>query len=286
MTQHPGLDYAFLKYLGVSIEGEGALHSFYLPLLAGRARVLDLGCGLGGFVKLLCEHGIDAYGVDSDPQCIADARRHALPVVEADVIEHLRTLEPASLDAIFSAHMVEHMPYSAVLETVQLAYRALKPGGRLLLVTPNPRALVAHLELYHMHFGHIALYHPRLLAFFMDYVGFAQTESGENPHTMTAQVSGDSPLLALQTLPALSHRAPGAIDVTRVLPKPSNPLRKILWYAKMVLVRWLVQPYFDQMVREVNGVSAQVDQVDRALHTTIAALDRPFECYVIGDKAK
>jgi len=71
-----------------------------------------------------------------------------------------------------------------------------------------------------------------------------------------------------------------------VLPKPSNPLRKILWYAKMVLVRWLVQPYFDQMVREVNGVSAQVDQVDRALHTTIAALDRPFECYVIGDKAK
>lgn len=284
--EHPGLDYAFLEYLGVSVDGEAALHSFYLPFLTERARVLDLGCGLGGFVKLLCDHGIDAYGVDSDPQCIAAARRQVLPVVEADVIEHLRTLEPASLDAIFSAHMVEHMPYAVVLETVQLAYRALKPGGRLLLVTPNPRALVTHLELYHMHFGHIALYHPRLLAFFMDYVGFAQTESGENPHTMPTHVAGDSPLRALQTLPAPSTHGQGAIDVTKVLPKPTHPLRKILWYGKMGLVRWLIQPYFDQMVREVNGVRTQVDRVDQALRTTIEAIDRPFEAYVIGDKSK
>ncbi|MFN8491949.1 MAG: hypothetical protein U0350_30390 [Caldilineaceae bacterium] len=52
-----GLDYAFLKYMDVSVDGEAGLHSFYLPLLAGRQRVLDLGCGMGGFVKLLRKHG-------------------------------------------------------------------------------------------------------------------------------------------------------------------------------------------------------------------------------------
>lgn len=277
---HPGLDYAFLNYLNVSIEGEAALHGFYLPFLAGRSRVLDLGCGLGGFVKLLCENGHDAYGVDSDPQCIADAQRHDLPVVEADVVEHLRTLDPASLDAIFSAHMVEHMPYPAVLETVQLAYRALRPGGRLLLVTPNPRALVTHLELYHMHFAHIALYHPNLLAFFMSYSGFTHTETGENPHTMPQHVSAESPLRHLVPPPG-----PGARQsLGEVLPRPTNPLRRGIWYVKMGLVRWLVQPYLDRAQQEVQQVQTQLTQVEQSLRTLIEATNRPFECYAIGDK--
>lgn len=283
---YPALDYAFLKYMGVSVDGEAPLHGFYLPFLAGRQRVLDLGCGMGGFVKLLRTHGIDGYGVDSDPQCIADARAHNLPVVEADVIEYLRTLEPASLDAIFSAHLVEHLPYAVVLETIQLAHRALKPGGRLLLVTPNPRALVTHLEMYHMHFGHIAMYHPRLLAFFMDYAGFAKSEMGENPHTMAAQISADTPVRLLADLPFGSQGSRATLpgqDV--ILPKPNHPLRKALWYVKMSLVHWLVQPYFDQTAQRLNQLSLQLNQSEKALQATLQALDRPFECYVIGDKA-
>jgi SAM-dependent methyltransferase len=278
----PGLDYAFLKYLNVSIEGEAPLHSFYLPMLAGYGRVLDLGCGLGGFVKLLGEAGIDAYGVDSDPHCIAEAQAHGLPVVEMDVIAHLRQLPPNSLDAIFSAHLVEHMPYAAVLELVQLAHRALRPGGRLLLVTPNPRALITHLELYHLHFGHMALYHPDLLAFFLRHSGFAQTKTGENPHTMPAQVSGASPLRYLLQPPAYEYRQAGA---TAVLPKPANPLRRAIWYVKMVLIHWLVQPYYDQNVRELRQIQTHLAQVDRTLRATLTAINRPFECFVIGDKA-
>lgn len=290
---HPGLDYAFLKYIGVSVEGEATLHGFYLPFLAGRQRVLDLGCGLGGLIKLLREQGFDAYGVDSDPQSIAEARRHALPVVEQDILEHLRTLAPASLDAIVSAHVVEHMPYAVVLELIQLAYRALRPGGRLLLITPNPRALVTHLELYHMHFGHLALYHPKLLAFFMEYAGFTHTEQGENPHTLPANVAGESPLRTLPVLlPSHGEREAGG-EAGAVLPKPSQPLRKLIWYGKMGLVRWLVQPYFDRTQRDLRQQQAalvemrtELAQTHEALRTTLATLNRPFECYVIGDKAE
>ncbi|MCB0025247.1 MAG: class I SAM-dependent methyltransferase, partial [Caldilinea sp.] len=138
-TKYPDLDYRFLEYLGVSIDGEAALHSIYVPMFAGRDRVVDLGCGLGGFVKLLRAQGIDAFGVDGDPMCVAEARSHDIPVVQDDVLGYLRAVEPESLDGVFSAHLVEHLPYEVVLELIELSFRALRPGGRLLLATPNPR---------------------------------------------------------------------------------------------------------------------------------------------------
>ena len=113
------------------------------------------------------------------PRCVGEARTHAIPVVQDNVIDHLRTIEPGALDAIFSAHLVEHLPYEVVLELIELSFRALRPGGRLLLATPNPRALVSHLEMYTMHFGHVAMYHPNLLAFFMRYAGFAARRPAE-----------------------------------------------------------------------------------------------------------
>lgn len=279
------LDYDFLRYIGVSSEGEAAIHGYYLSFMRGRHKVLDLGCGMGGFVKLLCEAGHDAYGVDSDAGCIGEARQQNLPVVEADVIEHLRTLPPATLDVIFSAHMVEHMPYAVVMETIQLSYRALRPGGLLLLVTPNPRALVSHLELYPKHFGHIAMYHPDLLSFFMHQAGFVAMRQGENPNTMAANIASNAPIAELQK-PVLNRQlAPSAIAIDLVLPQPSNWLRKIIWRVKMGLVHWLVQPYFDRSNHELHQTYLELGRQAEALSTLIAAVDRPFECYVIGKKS-
>lgn len=275
--KYPDLDYRFLQYLGVTIDGEATIHGYYVPLLAGRSRVADLGCGLGGFVKLLRSHGIDAFGVDSDPMCVKEARNHDIPVIQDDVLGYLHQVEAESLDAIFSAHLVEHLPYAVVLELIELSLRALRPGGRLLLATPNPRALVSHLELYTMHFGHVAMYHPNLLAFFMRYAGFGTVSYGENPVSIASNVAGLSPLTRLDaTLQALT----GRIDhtpATAVIPKPSNPLRQIIWHLKMGLVRWLVQPYYDQL----NG---ELARQQNALATLLQSTQRPFESYVIGDK--
>jgi SAM-dependent methyltransferase len=280
------LDYSFLKYLQVSVDGEAALHGFYLPLLAGYDRVLDLGCGLGGFVKLLCDHGQQAYGVDSDPLCIAEARRAGISVVEADVLAHLREVPAGSLDAIFSAHLIEHMPYDAVLATVEAAYRALRPGGRLLLVTPNPRALVAHLELYFMHFGHVAMYHPTLIEFFMHHVGFRQTAAGENPATAAAAVTPHAPVAQLHRLAAGTPATSPALPFDAVLPRPVNPVRRLLWQGKMALAQWLVRPYYDQVSRDLAAMQAAAAQTHQQFAAAIDAVDRPFECYVVGDKGQ
>ena len=279
-TKYPDLDYRFLQYLGVSIDGEAALHGIYVPMLAGRDRVVDLGCGLGGFIKLLRSQGVDAFGVDGDPMCVAEARKHDIPVVQDDVLSYLRTVEPESLDAVFSAHLVEHLPYEVVLELIELSFRALRPGGRLLLATPNPRALVSHLELYTMHFGHVAMYHPNLLAFFMRYAGFGTVEYGENPMSVASNVAGLSPLTQLDTtLQTLTRAAQGGhITARAVIPEPANPFRRVIWHVKMGLVKWLVQPYYDQLSGEIAAQRS-------ALRTLLEATQRPFESYVIGDKA-
>ncbi len=277
--KYPDLDYRFLQYLGVSIDGEATLHGIYVPMLAGRKRIVDLGCGLGGFVKLLRSQGFDAFGVDGDPMCVAEARSHDIPVIEDDVLGYLRTVEPESLDGIFSAHLVEHLPYEVVLELIELSFRALRPGGRLLLATPNPRALVSHLELYTMHFGHVAMYHPNLLAFFMRYAGFDAVTHGENPVSVASNVAGLSPLTRLDATLQTMTEPMSHVPATAVIPKPDNPLRRIIWQVKMGLVKWLVQPYYDHL-------DGEVAEQRQALATLLEATQRPFESYVMGDKGE
>jgi hypothetical protein len=100
---------------------------------------------------------------------------------------------------------------------------------------------------------------------------------------MPAQVSALSPL---RRLPSTPLHSPGATTQTAVLPKPANPLRRALWYGKMGLIRWLVQPYFDRSMAELQQTQATVTQLEQRLHTLLEAVNRPFECYALGDKAE
>jgi SAM-dependent methyltransferase len=282
----PSLDYAFLKHFGVTAEGEVHIHAPYLPYFDDYHRILELGSGMGGFVKMLLDAGKDAYGVDSDPGCIASARALPVPVVEADVIDYLRTVESESLDAIFSSHLVEHLPYQVVLEVIELSYRALRPGGRLVLVTPNHRALFSHLDMYHLHFGHVAFYPTDLLAFFMSHCGFARTQMGDNPLTAPQHMRPHSPWSELQRhlaggpLPSPPDLRPHAL-----LPRPHNPIRRLIWTVKMRMLHWLVQPFTDHIADYNHQLYEQSQRNYLAAQQLAHLVDQPFECFVIGDKA-
>jgi len=202
----PGLDHAFLQFIGATPESQKHWQRFYVPLFVGCRDALDVGCGSGDFVELLAGEGIAARGVDSDPQCCVDARARGLHVDQADALEYLRAAHDAQFDGMFSAHLVEHMPYEAVLALVREAWRVLRPGGRLVLATPNARALFAHLETFYMHFGHVSFYHPELLRFFLQYAGFTRVETGVNT-TMPAGAVWGGNLRGRVTRPGLAERA-------------------------------------------------------------------------------
>ncbi len=265
-----GLDYDFLRYTGVNPSDQRQNQRLYLPFFQGCRRVVDVGCGDGDFVELLREQGIDAFGVDSDPIAIQHLHERQVPVVEADVVTYLKSVEPGSLDGVFSAHLVEHLPYQAVYELIHHAYHALKPGGKVVLTTPNARALVSHLEMYWLHFGHVAFYHPRLLCFFLHRVGFQNETWGENP-------APKYPVLGELYRPATSDAAARLLIHWEAEP----PAKELGRWRRMVRSKLAHLLGLDDIVCQTN---AQIDQWRESINSIVDHLDRPFECYVMAVK--
>lgn len=113
----------------------------YLPLVADHAPVFDAGCGRGEFLDLLAEEGIAFEGVDLDPDMVERARAKGYDgVVLGDLIEVLEEAEPRSLGTIFSAQVVEHLPYEALQKLLALGVEKLKPGGLMIAETVNPHS--------------------------------------------------------------------------------------------------------------------------------------------------
>lgn len=251
-----GLDHDFLRYIGYDPEVQKAHQRFYLPFFAGCQRVVDLGCGGGDFVELLLGNGIDSIGVDSDPIAVASMKERGLPVVQQDALAHLETLEPERIDGIFAAHLVEHLPYDQVYALLEAAYRALKPGGVIVLATPDPRSLVAHLEMFYLHFGHETFYHPRLLCFFLERIGFADCSFGSSDSPVQPQ----SPMFGLDQMAPVEVRLP----IWR-----RGPAARVLRWIRMAVASVLFKPYLDLIQGNLQRLSSALERVDQ-----------PFECYV------
>ncbi|MBN1937166.1 MAG: class I SAM-dependent methyltransferase [Anaerolineae bacterium] len=251
-----GLDSAFLEYIGYDPVVQKTHQRFYLPFFSGCQRVVDLGCGSGDFVELLVETGIDAVGVDADPDAIQVVLQRGLKAVNQDVFVYLDEIEPATIDGVFAGHLAEHLAYEKVFELIELAYRALKPGGVIVLATPDPRSLYAHLEMFYLHFGHITFYHPRLLCFFLEKVGFinASFANSESP------VQSPAPIFGLEGIYPVRAKS---------LPVWKNTLFHRLLRAVRMSVAWLfLNPYLDM-----------INSNFQYLYTSLHRVDYPFECY-------
>jgi SAM-dependent methyltransferase len=96
-------------------------------------RVLDVGCGRGDALVALRDRGWQVRGVDFDPDSVAVARARGLPVDIGSLPSQGYADE--SFDVVTMSHSLEHLPDPAgVLSEVR---RILRPGGRLVVVTPN-----------------------------------------------------------------------------------------------------------------------------------------------------
>jgi SAM-dependent methyltransferase len=116
----------------------------YLPLLAGRDRILDVGCGRGEFLELMRELGVRAEGVDLDPGMVEHCRGKGLENVQVgDASGYLESLEDHSLGMVFAAQLIEHLPYAELVRFLRAARDKLGPGGVLVVETVNPHAAQA-----------------------------------------------------------------------------------------------------------------------------------------------
>lgn len=101
-------------------------------------RLLNVGCGPGGFNLAAERAGARTWGVDADPEAVALAtgrmgRGHFL-CAEAEQLP----LASASVDVVYCYSTLEHVADAE--RAVGEMLRVLRPGGRLYLHAPNPWA--------------------------------------------------------------------------------------------------------------------------------------------------
>lgn len=142
------------------------------PPPVGGARLLDVGCGNGGFLLLARQAGWLVEGLDFDASAVQAARSRGLEVHHGGI--ELLADRSACYDAITLCHVIEHV--HDPMATLRHLHALLKPGGVLWLDTPNLASLGA------VRFGqhwrglesprHLVLFTPRAMRDALNRAGF------------------------------------------------------------------------------------------------------------------
>jgi ubiquinone/menaquinone biosynthesis C-methylase UbiE len=101
----------------------------YVPIEG--LRMLDVGCGIGTYVRHLQEFSSDVYGVDVSPKRLSV---NAMPCLVAGVGEHL-PFKSESFDLILLNEVIEHVQDDR--RTIAECVRVLRVGGHVVIFAPN-----------------------------------------------------------------------------------------------------------------------------------------------------
>jgi SAM-dependent methyltransferase len=165
----------------------------------GLSPVLDIGCGRGELLGLFGEVGIEARGVDIDPELVKQCRADGLDVRLGDALTALADATDRSLGGISLIQVVEHMEPQDVTELVLLARDKLYQGGKVLIETVNPQSLYVYAHSFYVDPTHRNPVHPGYLSFLFREAGFSnarlELRSAVGDDARLAPVPGDDDLV-------------------------------------------------------------------------------------------
>jgi SAM-dependent methyltransferase len=104
---------------------------FFVKYLENK-RVLDVGCGRGGF---LSKDPKNFIGVDIDQQSVDFCNSKRLTAYKQSVLD--LCFEANSFDAIHASQLIEHFSPSDAVRVLCSVSSVLKPGGIIFLTTPG-----------------------------------------------------------------------------------------------------------------------------------------------------
>lgn len=105
--------------------------------------ILDVACGAGLVTQPLLEAGRRVVGVEFNATVCGDARRNGIEAVRGDAFA--LPLAEGMADVVLNVEFAQENRPPAVERLLREMARVLRPGGRLVMVWPNRRALVHRL---------------------------------------------------------------------------------------------------------------------------------------------
>jgi len=172
--QRAGEDFVYRR-LEDSLRGDVDM-AHYAALARDHQPLLDVGCGRGELLDLCRAAGIDAHGFDTNERSIADLRARGFSATLAGVPECFNAIDDRSIGAVAALHVVEHLPAFVLFALFREAARVLRPGGLLMIETPNAESIAVSASDFWRDPTHLAPRHPAALILLGREHGFAVEE--------------------------------------------------------------------------------------------------------------
>jgi hypothetical protein len=252
------------------------VRSHYLPFVAGRGLLVELGAGRGEFLDLAREEVDRAVAVDVDPAMCEQVRALGLEAVHADVRTFLASTDLRP-DAVFLAHLVEHLPVDAAYEMFTAIAAITPPDGRVVVVTPNPACLAMLTNDFWSDPTHVRLYTLELLSFLLDQAGFDVVEAAGNPLDRPGpppEVHGPGPL-GDDALPVVEVEPRALIEI-------DDGYRLDTMLDEISRLRHATEALADAHNRLHAEVRRHSDRVASRFDSAFQHLYGPNEIYVVG----
>jgi len=114
-------------------------HEIASMIIAPANKVLEIGCGRGGFLEKMQQKGVKGTGLELNESALESSRSKGLEVLNQTIQDH-SVEHPAQYDVVCSFQVVEHI--AAIKEFMQASVNVLKPGGKLIVSVPNNDSLI------------------------------------------------------------------------------------------------------------------------------------------------
>jgi len=136
-------------------------------------RLLDVGCGSGRYLAFMRSLGWTVQGIEPDEQAASCARQNFGLPVKTGLIEE-SDFPDAAFDAVTVSHVIEHVSRPGTF--LAACFRKLRPGGKLVITTPNFESL-GH-RVFRRHWSilepprHLHIFSPASLGAYVEGAGF------------------------------------------------------------------------------------------------------------------